>query len=161
MQLSCHLWILLPETAYHPQSYFRSTKPHPTPGPHPCHLFLVSKWPPNTTASHGDNSVQPESSSCWPLQYCLEMQRRKNYSMDQIKVILKAAKLTHLQELATSARCSDQQGDLKNWSWSYMTGNASQKYDKWTAVEKVKTEQRRAIKPSYVPKPEMRSNLRH
>lgn len=41
---------------------------------------------------------------------------KKIDSVDQIKVILKAAKLTHLQELATSAWCSDQKGDLKNWS---------------------------------------------
>lgn len=57
---------------------------------------------------------------CWlpnsfPTQAPLDFAEGEMISMDQRKVFLKAAKLTHL-ELATSDWCSDQHGDLKTWS---------------------------------------------
>lgn len=41
-----------------------------------------------------------------------------------------------------------------------MTGIAGQKYN-WTAVKNKKVEQRGAIKPSHIHKPEMCPNLNH
>lgn len=80
-------------------TYFWSPNGLPTQPPHPeATQFSLKALPVDL------------SSIVWK---CRE---KKIDSVDQIKVILKAAKLTHLQELTTSAWCSDQQGDLKNWS---------------------------------------------